>query len=118
MLEVAMSYIRLLEENGAKQQCADPNLRFDIRSDRTALLNHTYWQLRMVCYLIHRIGGESSAIRLFGAAQGLLIATGLITVGESWNDNKKWLDRASLLAFDSAQEELAALSGGSDSGQR
>ena len=62
----------------------------------------------MVRRVIDRVGGETVAVRLLGSAQGLLIATGLVSVGEVWEENKSWLSRTSVRAFDVAMTELAA----------
>ena len=70
------------------------------------MLNHARWQLEIVRQVVHRLGGESTAIRILGSAQGLLIASGLMTVGEVWRNNEKWLDGASLRAFETTKAEL------------
>ena len=70
------------------------------------MLNHARWQVEMVRLVAHRLGGESTALRLLGSAQGLLIASGLLTVREVWNANEKWLDGASLRAFETTKAEL------------
>jgi hypothetical protein len=43
-----------------------------------------------------------------GSAQGLLVATGIIAVGDVWQDNKTWLNPASSGAFEVAMDELNA----------
>src|SRR5690349_24659594 len=106
ILAIADKYTALLEAHGAASVCAALDHRLE--ADRLALLNHARWQMEMVRKLSYRMGGHVSAIRLLGAVQGILIATGLMTVGESWSDNGRWMDKASLLAFESALEELRA----------
>ena len=109
MLALARKYARLLESNGAVLQRADLNRHFDPCTDLVVLLNHARWQVEMVCRVADRIGGEVTAIRLLGSAQGLLMAAGLITVGEVWQDNTGWLDGASVRAFDATADDLTAL---------
>jgi hypothetical protein len=110
MLSVANRYALLLEAHGAVVRRADLDRNFSTAADRMVLLNHARWQLEMVDRLIDRVGGLATAIRLLGSAQGILIALGLITVGDTSRDNREWLDGASIRAFDSAVEELARLS--------
>jgi hypothetical protein len=80
----------------------------DITEDRSAILSHARWQLEMARVVIERVGGEATATRLLGSAQGILLAAGLVTVGETWRENKKWLDSSSIRAFGSAMADLAS----------
>jgi hypothetical protein len=106
IVALANRYASLLDGVGAVAQRADLERRFDRGEDRSTLLNHARWQVEMVTRVIDLVGGEPTAIRLLGSAQGLLIATGLLTVGEVWLNNQEWLDGASNRAFDSAVEEM------------
>lgn len=110
MLAVAACYARLLENEGAIAQRADLARRFGLDRDdhveRPTLLNHARWQLEMVGRVLHRLGGEATAIRLLGSAQGILLASGLLTVGDVWRDNATWLDGTSVRAFDAAMAEM------------
>jgi hypothetical protein len=106
MLALADQYTALLDASGAIPVRADLDHSFDLPVDRVILLNHVRWQLDMVRQVVHRLGGESTATRLLGSAQGLLLAAGLLTVGDMWRDNAGWLDSASVRAFDTAMEEL------------
>ena len=108
MLSTARKYAALLEANGAVLQRADLNRHFDFNADRLVLLSHARWQVEMVSRVIDRIGGEITAVRLLGSAQGVLMTTGLITIGEVWRDNTGWLDPSSVRAFDSIVEEIGA----------
>jgi hypothetical protein len=58
---------------------------------------------------MNQIGGEATAVRLLGSAQGLLVATGLLTVGTVWQDNRTWLKPESSRAFDAAMDELSEI---------
>ena len=107
MLALAERYVALLEANGAVIQRANLESHFNLPEDRLVLLSHARWQVEMVRRLIDSVGGETTAIRLLGSTQGLLIATGLVTVAEVWGENKSWLPRTSIRAFDSAMAELA-----------
>jgi hypothetical protein len=71
------------------------------------LLSHARWQIEMIRLVIDRVGGETTAIRLLGSAQGFMIALGLVTVAEIWGENKTWLDSTAIRAFDTALAELA-----------
>ena len=106
MLALADRYAALLDANGAVLQRADVDHRFTFPADHVILLNHARWQVEMVRRVAHRLGGEPTAIRLLGSAQGLLIAMGLLTVGETWRDNTGWLEGTSIRAFDVAVAEL------------
>jgi hypothetical protein len=108
MLELVERYAGLLESNGAAMRRADLERHFDAVEDRITLLSHARWQIEMVRMVIDRIGGESTAIRLLGSTQGLLMALGFITVAEVWEENKSWLDATSVRAFDAAMSELAS----------
>ena len=108
MLLLAGRYASILEAHGAGVRRADINHRFDTDPDRAMLLSHARWQIAMVHRVIDRIGGEPTAIRLLGSVQGLLLANGLVTVAEVWHDNKRWLDGASIRAFDTAMDDLSA----------
>ena len=107
MLALAARYTEILDAHEAIPVRAELDRPFSLPADRSVLLNHARWQLDMVRQVVHRLGGESTATRLLGSAQGLLMATGLLTVGDTWRDNAGWLDSASVRAFDSAMEELA-----------
>ena len=107
MLALAERYITLLDANDAIPRRADVDRSFELPKDRAILLNHARWQLDMVRRVVHRLGGESTATRLLGSAQGLLVATGLLTIGRTWRDNAEWLDGASVRAFNTAMEEVA-----------
>jgi len=106
MLAITDRYAALLESNGAVPRRVDVERNFRLPADRMVLLNHARWQLEMVRRVVHRLGGESTAIRLFGSAQGLMVAAGLLTVAETWRENAQWLDGASVRAFDTAIQEL------------
>jgi len=106
MLTLADEYAALLDANGAVVMRADVNQRFELPTNRLLILNHARWQVEMVRQVTHRLGGESTAIRLFGSVQGLLIASGLLTVGEAWRANEKWLDGASLRVFEMVKAEM------------
>ena len=69
---------------------------------------HAGWQLEMVRRVLHRLGGQATAIRLLvsSGAQGTLLARGLLTVGDVWRDNASWLDGTSVRAFDAAMAEM------------
>jgi hypothetical protein len=108
MLALADRYSSILETQGAVVQRADVSQYFDIDADREMLLNHARWQLAMVHFVIGRIGGEPTAMRLLGSAQGLLLSAGLLTISQTSQDNSGWLDGTSIRAFDAAMEELAA----------
>jgi hypothetical protein len=108
MLVLANRYASLLERHGADVRRANIDHHFDIIADRDLLLSHARWQLAMVARVINRVGGEPTAMRLLGSAQGLLVAAGLLTVAQVWQDNTVWLDGASIRAFDAAKDELAA----------
>ena len=106
MLALADEYAALLDANGAVVSRANLYQRFALATDRRVMLNHARWQVEMVRQVAHRLGGESTAIRLLGSAQGLLMALGLVTLGDVWTENEKWLDGASVRAFETAMAEL------------
>jgi hypothetical protein len=106
MLTLADNYAHLLDANGAVISRAPLDQRLALPADRLIILNHARWQVEMVRQVAHRLGGESTAIRVLGSAQGLLMASGLVTVGEVWNANEKWLDGASIRAFETTKAEL------------
>jgi hypothetical protein len=106
LVALADRYALLLESNGAVLRRADLDPCFDAAADRLTLLCHARWQVEMIRRIIGRVGGESTAIRLLGSAQGLLVATGLTSIGETWQDNETWLDATSIRAFDSASAEV------------
>ena len=108
MLALADRYAALLDANGAILQRADIDHRFTLPADHVVLLNQARWQVEMVRRVAHRLGGEPTAIRLLGSAQGLLIAMGFLTVGETWRDNTGWLEGTSVRAFDAAITELTS----------
>jgi hypothetical protein len=110
MLALADRYARLLENQGAIARRADVHRHLDVGADREMLFNHARWQLAMVHRVIRRVGGEPTAVRLLGSAQGLLVAMGLLTVEQTWRDNTEWLDGASVRAFDAAMDDLASAS--------
>jgi hypothetical protein len=106
MLALARRYAAMLDSNGAVLGRAELDRHLDGGADRLALLGHARWQVEMVSRVIDRIGGESTAVRLLGSAQGIMMATGLVTIRDVWKDNTDWLDPASVRAFDSAVDEL------------
>ena len=107
LLAVADEYARLLEAHGVVVERADLNAPLNLIENRDALLNHARWQLEMVPHAVNRIGGQPVAIRLFAAAQALMVSSGLLTIAQTWSDNEAWLDGTSLRAFDAAMEEVA-----------
>ena len=107
MLALADRYAAILEAYGAVVRRANINHRFDLPADRDLALSHARWQIAMVHRVLDRVGGEATAIRLLGSAQGLLVATGLLTVAEVWHDNTGWLGRESIRAFDTAMDDLS-----------
>ena len=106
MLAAVDRYAALLDGSGAMPIRADVNQEFAMPRDRLLLLNHARWQLEMVRRVLDRLGGESTAVRLLGSAQGILVATGLLTIGDTWRDNAEWLSGSSIRAFDSAMHEI------------
>ena len=111
MLAAVDRYAALLDASGAVPVRADVNQEFAMPRDRLLLLNHARWRLEMVRRVLNRLGGESTAVRVLGSAQGILVATGLLTVGETWRDNAEWLSGASVRAFDSAMYQIDQRSG-------
>ena len=106
MLAVADRYASLLDEHGAIVRAATPNQSLELPFDRQAALNHARWQVEMARTVVNRLGGVPTAIRLIGTAQGLLVASGVLTVEEMWRDNEELLDSASIRAFYTAKDEL------------
>jgi hypothetical protein len=106
MLTLAEEYAALLDANGAVILRAPLDQHFALPTDRLTMLNHARWQVEMVRLVAHRLGGEITAIRLLGSAQGVLMALGFKTVREVWNANEKWLDGASIRAFETTNTEL------------
>src|SRR5436305_10568590 len=108
MLALAQKYAWVLDSQGAVVRRADLDRLIECAHDRTLLLNHARWHIEMVNRVIDCVGGGATAIRLLGSAQGILIATGLISVGQTARDNREWLDSASNRAFDVAFEQLSS----------
>jgi hypothetical protein len=106
MLALADRYVVLLEANGALTKKADLERCFDASADRMILLCHARFQLELARRVIDRVGGQATAIRLLGCAQGLLIAAGLVTIGDVWRENRTWLDGVSTLALNAVMAEL------------
>ena len=100
LIVLASKYTGVLKSNGAVARRAEIDRCFEPATDRHLLLNHAMWQLMMVRHATDCVGGTSTALQLLGSAQGILLATGLITVNEIWSENRKWLDTASARAFD------------------
>jgi hypothetical protein len=107
MLTLADEYAALLDAHGAVALRADLDHSFTRSTDRLMMLNHARWQVEMVRRVAHRLGGESTAIRLLGSVQGFLMALGLLTVREVWRHNEQWLDGASIRAFEAARSDFA-----------
>jgi len=105
---MAEGYDELLQRHGAVAVCADPARKFTGCSseDRRELLNHARWQMEMTRRVLPKLGGEAAALRLLGAAQGVLVSLGVLTVGEAWLDNGAWMDPTSVAAFEQARAEL------------
>jgi hypothetical protein len=106
LLSLADRYVGLLESNGALLRRADLHQYFALPADRPVLLNHARWQVEIARRVLYRLGGDTTAIRMIGAAQGVLISTGLLTISETLRDNEQWLSGSSVRAFESANSEL------------
>ena len=106
MLTLADEYAALLDVNGAVILRADLDTRFTLPTDRLIILNHARWQIEIARRVVHRLGGEGTVMRLLGSVQGLLIAVGLVTVRDVWQENEKWLDRTSVRAFETTKAEI------------
>jgi hypothetical protein len=106
LLSLADRYVGLLENNGAILRRADLHQHFALPADRSVLLNHARWQVEIARRVLHRLGGETTAIRMIGAAQGVLISTGLLTIAETLHDNEEWLSGSSVRALESTILEL------------
>ena len=106
LLSLADRYVGLLESNGALLRRADLHQHFALPADRSVMLNHARWQIETARRALYRLGGDTTAIRMIGAAQGVLISTGLLTIAETARDNEKWLSGSSVRALESATSEL------------
>src|SRR3954451_8628325 len=95
MLAVAQRYAYVLDAAGAVVRRADPDHLHECTHHRTALLSHARWQIEMVSRAIDCVGGAPTAMRLLGSAQGIMMAAGLLSVGQTAQDNREWLDSAS-----------------------
>jgi hypothetical protein len=106
LLKLADEYASLLEDDGAVVCSANLDRRLSLPEDRSELLNHARWQIEVARRVAHLLGGDTTAVRMLGAAQGILVSTGLLTIRDVWEHNDRWLSASSIRAFETALSDI------------